>query len=198
MIRLKDLLKEAKQVGILYHYTTFTAAVNILKSGRLKSNLEGANRGTLTNPIYSISFTRDKVFHKSDRYLQKPLHCRFVFDGDKMSDKFKIQPYAQSNDFKKGTADFEAEETIQSNNPIVVPIQNYLIRVDVLITLKEPEKYDYSVDWDYYGKDYMEFFKVVKQKNIEINMVDKNGNPIPYKEKQSIWQRLLKSITPNN
>ena len=195
MIKLIDLLNESKQVGILYHYTTYTAAINILKSGRLKSNLEGANRGTLTNPIYSISFTRDKTFHQSTRHLQKPLHCRFVFDGDKMSDKFKIQPYAQSNDFKKGTADFEAEETIQSNKPVEIPINNYLIRIDVLVDLKEPKKSDYDMDWDFYGKDYIEFFKVTKEKNIEINMVDKNSNPIPYKEKQSLWQRIVKAIS---
>ena len=195
MIKLIDLLNESKQVGILYHYTTYTAAINILKSGRLKSNLEGANRGTLTNPIYSISFTRDKTFHQSTRHLQKPLHCRFVFDGDKMSDKFKIQPYAQSNDFKKGTADFEAEETIQSNKPVEIPINNYLIRIDVLVDLKEPKKSDYDMDWDFYGKDYIEFFKVAKEKNIEINMVDKNSNPIPYKEKQSLWQRIVKAIS---
>lgn len=191
MIKLIDLLKEAKQVGVLYHYTTYTAAVTILKEGKLKSNLEGPNRGTLDAPTYSISFTRDKTFHESDRHLQKPLHCRFVFDGDKMSDRFKIQPYAQTNDFKKGTASFEAEETIQSNKPIVIPIQNYLIRIDVLVTLKEPEKYDYNIDWDYYGKDYIEFFKIAKQKNIEINMVDKNSNPIPLKLKQTLIQKLV-------
>jgi hypothetical protein len=195
MIKLKDILKEAKQVGTLYHYTAYTAAVDILKSGKLKSNPEGANRGTIGSPIHSISFTRDKTFHQSTRYLQKPLHCRFVFDGDKMSDKFKIQPYAQSNDFKKGTADFEAEETIQSNKPVEVPIQNYLVRVDVLVILKDLGKDGYDEDWDHYGKDYVEFFKVAKEKNIEINMVDENSNPIPYKEKQSIWQRIIKSIT---
>jgi hypothetical protein len=192
MIKLIDLLREAKQVGILYHYTSYIGAAAILKSGKLKSNLEGANRGTLTNPIHSISFTRDKTFYQSTRYLQKPLHCRFVFDGDKLSNQFKIQPYAQS-DFKKGTVDFEAEETIQSDNPVEIPINKYLIRVDILTALK-----DSDVDWDDYKKDYMEFFKVAKEENIEINMVDKNGNPIPYKEKQSIWQRILKSITPNH
>jgi len=191
MMRLIDLLKEGKQVGILYHYTTYSAAVKILKDGKLKSNPDGHNRGTLEDPIYSISFTRDKTFHQSDRYLQNPLHCRFVFNGNKMSDRIKIEPYAQS-DFKKGTVDFEAEETIQSKKPIEVPIQNYLIRVDILITLKEPEKYDYSADWDDYGKEYIEFFKIAKQKNIEVNMLDTNGKPIPYKEKQSIWQRIFK------
>jgi hypothetical protein len=193
MIRLIDLLKEAKQVGTLYHYTSYRKAKSILKSGELKSNTEGAIRGTLNKPIHAISFTRDKTFHQTSRALQKPLHCRFVFDGDMMSNNYKIQPYAQTNDFSKGTAGFEAEETIQSDKFIKIPIEKYLIRVDVLIT---PE--DYGMDQDEYTEDYVEFFKVAKEKNIKLNMVDKNSNPIPPKEKQSIWQRVLKSITSGN
>ena len=42
MIKLIDILKEiteGKQVGTLYHFTTFTNAVEILKSNYLKKNL---------------------------------------------------------------------------------------------------------------------------------------------------------------
>jgi hypothetical protein len=44
MIRLIDLLKEAKQVGIIYHYTTFDNGLKILKANQLKAGgtaLEG-------------------------------------------------------------------------------------------------------------------------------------------------------------
>ena len=34
MVRLIDLLKEAKQVGILYHFTTFEAGLKILHGGK--------------------------------------------------------------------------------------------------------------------------------------------------------------------
>jgi len=38
MIKLQDILKEAKQVGIIYHYTTFEAGLKILQSNQLKSD----------------------------------------------------------------------------------------------------------------------------------------------------------------
>jgi phosphoribosylanthranilate isomerase len=37
MIRLKNLINEAKQVGIIYHYTTFESGLKVLESNQLKS-----------------------------------------------------------------------------------------------------------------------------------------------------------------
>jgi hypothetical protein len=62
MIRLKNLL-ESKQVGIIYHYTTFDAGLKILQSNQLKS--AETDDSTKSNPIYGVSFTRDKRFHNN-------------------------------------------------------------------------------------------------------------------------------------
>jgi hypothetical protein len=51
MIRLKNLL-ESKQVGIIYHYTTFEAGLKILQSNQLKSG-EAADS---TNAIQYLQY----------------------------------------------------------------------------------------------------------------------------------------------
>ena len=38
MIKLVNILKEAKQVGIIYHYTTFESGLKILQANQLKSS----------------------------------------------------------------------------------------------------------------------------------------------------------------
>ena len=40
MIKLIDILNEAKQVGLLYHYTSVDGLKNILQSNQLKSSEE--------------------------------------------------------------------------------------------------------------------------------------------------------------
>ena len=52
MIRLTDLLKESKQVGIIYHYTTFENGLKILQSNQLKA--DHAADSTNANPVFAI------------------------------------------------------------------------------------------------------------------------------------------------
>jgi hypothetical protein len=192
MIKLIDLLREAKQVGIIYHYTIYENAVDILKSFNLKS-------GISDDSLSSISFTRDKNFHKQRRTLYKFIEpqCRFTFDGDKLSNKYKISPYAEQgignvNPFAKSKKGFEAEERITSDKPFTIPLNKNLISFDMVVDYKDQS------EWWFRYEDQVDAIKLCIEKKVPINMVDKNGNPILYKEKQSIWQRILKSISPNN
>jgi len=192
MIRLIDLLREAKQVGILYHYTIYENAVDILKDSNLKSGMSDDN-------LSSVSFTRDKNFHKQHRTLSKFMEpqCRFTFDGDKLSNKYKISPYVQGalsdvDPFAKSKKGFEAEERITSDKPFTIPLNNYLISFDMVVDYKDQS------EWWFRYENQVDAIKLCIEKKVPINMVDKNGSPIPYEEKQSIWQRILKSITPNN
>ena len=91
MIKLQDILKEAKQVGIIYHYTTFESGLKVLELNQLKSdavkkgqyvliprNKQPMNTPTphinpvSTSPHY-LTTKQYKVIHivqKNDSYIQ--------------------------------------------------------------------------------------------------------------------------------
>ena len=122
MIKLKDILKEAKQVGIIYHYTTFDSGLKILKLNQLKSS--DAADSTNAKPVFAVSFTRDKRFHDNhvvgfdESSIGNKPQLRFTIDGNKLSNKFKVQPYSQGGAFSKNRKGFEAEERVVSNKPL--------------------------------------------------------------------------------
>lgn len=72
-----EVLQEAKQVGTLYHSTTYNNAINILKTNTLYSDRS-----------FGISTNRNlDLFKKGFGDV-----C-FVLDGDKLSSKYKIFPF---------------------------------------------------------------------------------------------------------
>jgi hypothetical protein len=193
----EEQLDESKQVGIIYHYTTFENGLNILKSNKLKSG-ETAD-STKVNPIYGISFTRDKRFHndhnvgfEESSFGHTP-QLRFTIDGDKLSNKFKVGPYSQQGAFDKSKKGFEAEERVISDKTFTIPLSNYLISVDVLVEYKKPK----DDEWDEFG--YEEFaplraklIKFARTKNLPINLIiNKNGDPWPDKVKPTLINKIL-------
>jgi len=88
MIKLVDILKEGKQVGVLYHWTDFIGSLNIISQDFLKGYLTD----TFSNQS-AISFTRDKNFYKGKNKLAVKPEIAFVIDGDKLSNNYKIQPF---------------------------------------------------------------------------------------------------------
>ena len=172
-------LNESKQVGTLYHYTKLGPLKDIVDSGVL-----------MGTP--SLSFTRDKNFHKSYRdigagYGKGLLAVRLTVDGDKLSNRYKIEPHADIY-YDKGTSNFEAEERIRPNREnevVTVPIKDYVISIDFLT---EP------IDsWDIKNPlKYIKIFDRINDMGIKVNMVDENGNPIPREERSKIqnWFRL--------
>ena len=62
MIKLIDILKEAKQVGILYHYCQFSDLYPIIKSNLLKaSETTDFDDDSINNPqTKCVSLTRSK------------------------------------------------------------------------------------------------------------------------------------------
>jgi hypothetical protein len=83
MIKLLDILREAKQAGTLYHYTTILSLLKILDSNVLGDESLGK--------YATVSLTRDKNFHKRTSII--PTECCIVIDGDKLSNNYKIVPY---------------------------------------------------------------------------------------------------------
>lgn len=95
MIKLIDILKEAKQVGTLYH------VMDVDKFSYLLSN------DTLAKPT---SFTRNKNY---DIVIgrEKEYTYQIVVDGDMLSNRYKIRPIDQG----KGWVSDEYEELVEKN-----------------------------------------------------------------------------------
>jgi len=198
-IKEEEQLDESKQVGTIYHYTTFEAGFKILQSNQLKSG-EAAD-STKTNPVFAISFTRDKRFHdnhvigfEKSIFGNKP-QLRFTIDGNKLSNRYSVQPYSQQGAFSKDKKGFEAEERVISDKPFTIPLSNYLLSVDILLEYKKPSnKYDVLgiVDYEMYTPLRAKIIKFTQDKNIPINLiVNKNGDPWPDKVKPTLIDKIL-------
>jgi len=199
MIRLKDLINEAKQVGIIYHYTTFDSGLKILQSNQLKSH--DAADSTNAKPVFAISFTRDKRFHNNhvvgfeESSFGNTPQLRFTIDGDNLSNRYSVQPYSQQGAFSKDEKGFEAEERVISDKIFTITLSNYLISVDLLIEYKKPSRNSDWMDEDNY-EEYAplraEIIKFAQDKNLPINLiVNKNGDPWPDKVKYTLIQKIL-------
>lgn len=156
-------INESKSVGILYHYTSLENAIKIIKENQLKSNI--SDQG-----IQSISFTRNKNFHKNKNFNGISNECRFVIDGNKLSNKYKISPYAQK-DFEKSSENFEAEERITSSHSFTIPINTFLVNIDVTV-----DKFKLLMDF----KLYMQLFSLCKDNKIKISTMSNDGTPLPF------------------
>jgi len=155
----KDL-KEGKQVGTLYHYTSAEGLKNILKTGQLKTSEENY----LGHELYYISFTRNKNFHKKGSKFGVSTDYRITLDGDKLSNKYKIRPFAYipgwnvedsweldwlddepesvRRDFFNATGDYDEQEErifFKSGNSGIDNIKNYILTIDKIENLEEVE-----------------------------------------------------------
>jgi len=107
---------EAKQVGVLYHWTKLSALENILKDDRMWSSMG------------YISFSRNKRLN----FDNKPV--LIIFDGNSMSNKFKFQSHMYMNDLRYK---HEAEEKIEcdhktefdSFDDCILGIKKYIIKI---------------------------------------------------------------------
>jgi hypothetical protein len=195
----EEQLDESKQVGIIYHYTTFEAGLKILQSNQLKSG-EAAD-STKSKPVFAISFTRDKRFHdnhvvgfEESSFGNKP-QLRFTIDGNKLSNRYSVQPYSQQGAFSKDRKGFESEERVISDKIFTIPLSDYLISVDLLIEYKKPSKNSDLMDeinYEEYAPLRAKIIKFAQDKNIPINLiVNKNGDPWPDKVKPILINKIL-------
>ena len=102
----EDDLYEAKQVGILYHYTENWLLEQIIDSNMLEG---------------PVSFTRSK---DKETVFWIGAECSLVVDGDKLSNNYKIRPY-QSYD-EEGNYFDEMEERVDND---ITNLDKYLIKV---------------------------------------------------------------------
>lgn len=133
-------LIERKQVGTLYHFTYLDNLVNIVKTNELRSGSKEPYKQKHTN---YISFTRSRNFENEIGFEAE---CRLVIDGDKLSDKYHIEPfnyYSGNQNF--GTyspKDFEKEERVWlANTDKINNISAYINRIDIIETAKDIKSY---------------------------------------------------------
>jgi hypothetical protein len=129
MIKLIDLLYEAKQVGTLYHFTRTGELIGILENNILKaSDMWATNKDSRS----FNAFTRNKNGWNVGGF---PTDVRISIDGDKLSNKYKIQP------FNMGFEVDEMEERIYKDIP---NIKNYI--TDITINTKTKGNYEWHKD----------------------------------------------------
>ena len=166
MIKLIDLLNERKQVGTLYHFTSYSNMVAILGDNLvLKST-----HGTLVQPY--ISFTRNKSM-SSDSISDQ---VRIAIDGNLLSDRYKLEPHADAAaGYGRSSVD-ESEERISIKRyPKGVDISKCIIEVAV----KKPSiagNQDFDDEESFEPpalSTYFDLIKMLEAKNIPYKIVDK-------------------------
>lgn len=165
MIKLKEILQEVKNsdsinegksVGVIYHYTDKKGLDGILKSNSIKSSEEYY----MHHRLHFISFTRNKNFHKKGASFDVKIEYRIAIDGNKLSNKYKIKPFAYVpgwdytdnwdydwlldepesvvRDFLNATGEYdEQEERIIFKKPSKIDnIKSYIIKIDKVSDLE--------------------------------------------------------------
>lgn len=142
----KQLLNEIIS-GEIYHYSRPDSLYNILNTNSIKlsSNL-GNDADMYGDKPFFLSLSRTKSLKLGYRGDKSSFMSRIVFDGDRLNSKFKSIPVNYFNRRYKHI-DFEYEERIISDEPIIKNINKYIKRIDIVIS---------NMDW--YGS----FIKWIK------------------------------------
>lgn len=160
-------LTEAKQVGILYHFTSYTNLVKIIK-----------NDFKLTSTIQPyVSFSRNKNLITDT----VPTQVRLTIDGNQMSNKYKITPYADTKAGYGRTSQDENEERISLEKyPQGVDVSKYLEKVTVKkinmnFNWEDPDTFQDTEDFVEPPslEAYNEAIKLLKDSGIPYEIVDK-------------------------
>lgn len=167
MIKLLDILYEAKQVGNIYHFTPLHNITQMLGQGYIRPNEEK-----------QISTTRDA---KSDVYIflgEENNVARLMLDGNKISNNYQIKPFKHFQD-TGGKDEYEEQIIINGKNFNFIP---YLKRIDLfIINSKDKEISKVIKILQKANIPYKEYLGTPKQ-NIPYTQ-SKEGNPEDIKTK---------------
>lgn len=168
MIKLINLIREAKQVGTLYHFTSYRLLVRIINSGFvLTSNHKDIQ------PY--VSFTRDKLMYSDSISTQ----VRLTIDGNGVSNRYKIMPHADVKaGYGRGSVDEMEERISLIKYPRGVDVSRYLTIVDIKkinenFNFDDPETFQDTEDFvePPSFEDYNEAIRLIKRKNIPYKIV---------------------------
>lgn len=170
MIKLINLIKEAKQVGTLYHFTSYSKLVKIINSGFVLT--------TEHKDIQPyVSFTRDKSMYSDSISTQ----VRLTIDGSGLSNRYKIMPHADVKaGYGRGSVDEMEERISLIKYPRGVDVSRYLTIVNIKkinknFDLDDPESFQDTDDFvePPSFESYNEAIKLLKNKNIPYSIVEK-------------------------
>jgi hypothetical protein len=194
------VLSEGKQVGTLYHYTTLKNAIQILKDNALKRSTEPQEDeyGGERDGISFTRFSHTNILGSSDDRLS----VRLKLDGDKLSNKYKILPYAQQEpetkrDKENWIAPF-SRSTQDSESELVIPAKEYGGSIDILPYIKKidiinPGDSQFSVSGNNFIKTSKEVEKLCNQLNIPVEFHNFKGYDDEGYWSPSKYTRALKS-----
>lgn len=157
----KDELSEARQVGKLYYFGPYRRLDRLVNNGfKLSSTIQ---------PF--VSFTRNKSM-VSDTIANE---VRLTIDGDKLSQRYKIAPFAHSAaGYGRSSAD-EAEERIDlSKHPQGVDISKAVLSVEIMNPLKAGNaEFDDEESFEPPSLEaYASLIRSLKKNNIPYKIVD--------------------------
>lgn len=174
MIKLLDLI-EAKQVGTLYHWTSFDSLIKILKSNELKANINEeyydidfrAQTNSSFNVKPHVSFTRSKGKVWGNDHIYS-LPCALEIDGDKLSNNYQISPYSMVDypKIKAGQQDSEGEVYQAEYEERVY---NDIKNIDKYIKAIILDKIMIQIELKSYNKEDVEYLKNI---NIPIKYIN--------------------------
>jgi len=153
---LEEALYEAKQAGILYHYTLHSYLIDVIQDNLLLARSTTA-KDNLNKSIKAISLTRDSKFESKPRKIMG-LESRIVLDGDKLSTKYKISPYSEPE--YRNPESSESEERIIFTNDSSEGISN----LDKYVI-----SYDINVDKGEYVEDVIDLYNLILNKKYNIS-----------------------------
>lgn len=159
MIKLINILNEARQVGTLYYFGPYRRLNRLIDNNFiLSSNIQ---------PF--VSFTRNKAMI-SDTITSE---TRIAIDGDKLSQKYKIAPFAQTAaGYGRGSAD-EAEERIDLKKyPKGIDISKAIIGIEVKNPLSVNSEFDDEESFEPPSvEEYVKLIKKLKQNKIPYKLI---------------------------
>jgi hypothetical protein len=146
MIKLLDILREAKQVGPLYHFTNISSLNDIIKTG-IKFKPDNSTLPQYKNTFF-ISTTRQQSGAGAIEYLSnlRDFDIRIKLDGDRISEKYRVEPINVENIWMADDEDFEKsakfpelyEERIISKRPGYLSPE-YILQIDTTFPEDEAE-----------------------------------------------------------
>lgn len=177
MIKLTNILNEiieAKQVGTLYHFTSYLNALKIIEGGFI---LKPYAIGSGMDINKYISLTRSKNLNdNTNSVLTVSKNVRFAIDGNILSSKYKIEPHADTKSGYGRTTQDESEERILATNyGGKVDIKNALQSIEIQKPViapnsEEDEEMGYTPP---FLSHYMDLINYLKTNNIPYKIVDK-------------------------
>lgn len=131
----------AKQVGALYHHTSFSKAMNIINTDTLMASFgEAGSKGGF------ISTTRNKRMLSNGAFGLGGVGVVLVLDGDKLSNNYEIVPWKYSSGFDVSDVSDEDEERIIGISKIP-NIKSFITEVKLYETYYDMAKMRNSNDY---------------------------------------------------